>query len=223
LRIKADEYRERLQFTKPEEGDEILQLPAADADKPPAPPAPVTNPNGGGMAGMSFLNRFLTLHSTQVLPELDALEARLRREAAGALAGLTDQVRAEFEAAHSMQDLASRLQKLKLDDQAFGDAMSRGMALAHLVGQAAVLDDIVPMARHAMMSETDRENLRADQFAVPGKRKLRIDDATHIKLAWDMVDRTDGLSDEERSHARKLILAAAKHHGVDTSGWNKPA
>jgi phage gp29-like protein len=147
LRIKADEYRERLQFTKPDDGDEILQAPAADADKPPAPPAPVTNPNGGGMAGMSFLNRFLTLHSTQVLPELDALEERLRREAAGALAGLTDEVRAEFEAAHSMQDLATRLQKLKLDDTAFGDAMSRGMALAHLVGQAAVLDDIVPMAR----------------------------------------------------------------------------
>jgi phage gp29-like protein len=154
LRVKADEYRERLQFTKPEDGDEVLQVPQADATKPPELPMPITNPNSGALSANSFLGRFISRHSAQALTVLDELEERLKRDAAGALAGLTDTVRAEFEAAHSMQDLAERLQKLKLDDKAFGEAMSRGMALANLVGHAAILDEMLPLARHAMGKPT---------------------------------------------------------------------
>lgn len=65
-----------------------------------------------------------------------------------------------------------------------------------------------------------RDEAPASDWAVPSKKKLRIDDAKHVKLAWDMVDRTFGLTDEERKTARMRILARAKKLGVDTSTWN---
>jgi hypothetical protein len=70
-------------------------------------------------------------------------------------------------------------------------------------------------------NKAEREAASASDWAVPHKKKLRIDDAKHVKLAWDMVSRTGGLSDEERATARKRILAKAHKLGVDTSGWSK--
>lgn len=74
-------------------------------------------------------------------------------------------------------------------------------------------------AMHAQLKTKARDALKADDFAVPGKRTLPIPDAAHVKLAWDMVDRTEGLSDTERAEARRRIRAKAKELGVDTSGW----
>ena len=56
---------------------------------------------------------------------------------------------------------------------------------------------------------------------VPGKRELPIHDETHVKLAWDMVDRTKGLTNGERAEARTNIKRRAKELGMDTSGWGK--
>ena len=67
------------------------------------------------------------------------------------------------------------------------------------------------------------DGLAPDDYAVPGKQRLPIKDATHTRLAWDMVDRTEGLSSEERAIARRRILARARELGIDTSGWEKPA
>lgn len=72
----------------------------------------------------------------------------------------------------------------------------------------------------APLSTEEREELDSKEFAVPSKRKLPINDKEHVKLAWDMVDRTEGLTDKEREEARKRILAKAKELGVDTSDWN---
>lgn len=69
------------------------------------------------------------------------------------------------------------------------------------------------------LSKEEREALPDSDFAVPGKRKLPIHDEKHARLAWDMVDRTNNLSDAERSAARQHILHRAKILGVDTSGW----
>jgi hypothetical protein len=69
-------------------------------------------------------------------------------------------------------------------------------------------------------NKAERENAPASDWAVPAKKKLRIDDIKHVKLAWDMVTRTKGLSDEERASARRRILAKAHKLGVDTSGWS---
>ncbi len=73
----------------------------------------------------------------------------------------------------------------------------------------------------ADLKATQRNALAAEEFAVPGKRKLPIHDAAHVQLAWDMMDRTKGLTSSERSAARRKILAAAKTLGVDTSDWSK--
>lgn len=71
------------------------------------------------------------------------------------------------------------------------------------------------------LSKEDRDKLPDEHFAVPGKRKLPIPDATHTRLAWDMVDRTQGLTTEERSEARARIMRRAKELGIDTSEWDK--
>ncbi len=78
-------------------------------------------------------------------------------------------------------------------------------------------------AAHAALDAEQRNKLDADQFAVPGKREMPIHDAEHVKLAWDMVDRTQGLSEAERAEARRRILAKAKSLGLDTQGWKGAA
>lgn len=70
------------------------------------------------------------------------------------------------------------------------------------------------------LTTEERDALPSDDFAVPGKRALPIHDATHVKMAWKMVDRTQGLSDEERKDARSKILSKAKSLGISTDDWN---
>lgn len=74
----------------------------------------------------------------------------------------------------------------------------------------------------AKVSTEERKHMDDSDFAVPGKRKLLINDAKHVRLAWDMVDRTEGLTPEERAEARRRILRKAHELGIDTSDWNKP-
>lgn len=71
------------------------------------------------------------------------------------------------------------------------------------------------------LSKEERDALAPELFAVPGKRKLPINDETHTSLAWDQVDRTQGLSEAERSEARARILRRAEVLGIDTSEWDK--
>lgn len=71
------------------------------------------------------------------------------------------------------------------------------------------------------LTKEQRDALPAEDFAVPGKRKLPMHDARHTSLAWDMVDRTEGLTEAERSAARRRVLRKANALGMDTSSWNK--
>ncbi len=66
----------------------------------------------------------------------------------------------------------------------------------------------------AVLTEAERAKLRDEEFAVPSKRLLPIHDATHAKLAWDMLDRTHGLTPAEREEARHRIMRALHRHGV---------
>lgn len=91
-----------------------------------------------------LFGRLIAMHTPQPGPLLDALEERVAREAGDALAAMTVQARQCLEEATDLPDFMDRLQKLKLDDKAFGVAMAQGMALAHLTGQAALLDEITP-------------------------------------------------------------------------------
>src|SRR3954454_7182733 len=71
------------------------------------------------------------------------------------------------------------------------------------------------------LSRKERDALPGDDFAVPGKRALPIHDASHVRMAWDMVSRTSGLSTDERKEARRRIIAKAKSFSIDTSDWER--
>lgn len=72
----------------------------------------------------------------------------------------------------------------------------------------------------ASLDKTARDALPDSDFAVPGKRKLPMHDATHAQLAWDMIDRATGLSDAERGEARERVKNRAQSLGIDTSAWH---
>ena len=69
------------------------------------------------------------------------------------------------------------------------------------------------------MDKEQRDALKNSDFAVPSKRELPIHDEKHVRLAWDMVERTEDLSDSERASARTRILKKAKELGIDTKDW----
>ncbi len=71
------------------------------------------------------------------------------------------------------------------------------------------------------LSKEERDALPESQFAFPRTRQNPMHDEKHVKMAWDMVDTTKGVTDEERSEARKRILRRAKELGMDTSDWSK--
>jgi hypothetical protein len=71
------------------------------------------------------------------------------------------------------------------------------------------------------LSKEEREALGDDLFAFPRLRKCPLNDEKHTRLAWDMVDRTQGATMDERAEARRRILHRAKELGIDTSDWDK--
>ena len=72
----------------------------------------------------------------------------------------------------------------------------------------------------ARVSTRERNRLPESAFAVPGKRKLLITDEAHTRLAWDMINRTQGLTSGEKAEARRRILRRAHQLGIDTEEWN---
>lgn len=134
LRVEASQIRDRLGLAEPAEDVEVIGGRTAAPPVPqPALPA----------ATQSALRRLVSLHASQPDPEhLEALTERLAQDAQGALTGLTDAVRAEIEAATDMQDLAARIARMNLDPTALAEVIGRGLALAHLVGEASLIDEL---------------------------------------------------------------------------------
>ena len=147
LRVRTEDVLQRLFMNAPEGDEPSIGLPPADATaveqdaKPPSrlmPDDPDVDPDL-----QSMMRRVLSLHTASADPGLVAqMTERLAAEAEGALGGLTGQVRAELEAAHDLPDLLHRLQGLELDPEAFTLALQRGLAIAQLAGQAALLDEV---------------------------------------------------------------------------------
>jgi phage gp29-like protein len=134
LRVEASQVRDRLGLEEPAEGSEVLALINA-APPPETPPPPPQS--------MSGLRRLVALQAVADGPDLvERLTARMAQDAAGAMAGMTAEIRAEVDAATDMADLVRRLSALNLDSAAFAEAMGRGLVLAQLAGQAALLDEI---------------------------------------------------------------------------------
>jgi phage gp29-like protein len=142
MKFKASELYQRLMLTAPEAGDDVIGGPPAPVDKETLP-SPVIKAPMEGLSRRTFLGPLdVATLARETPPDLVLrMTTRLSEEAAGALHGLTDQVKAEFMAATSMRDLKTRLSKLKLDASDYAEAMSRGMAVAYLVGQAEMLQE----------------------------------------------------------------------------------
>ena len=73
---------------------------------------------------------------------VDVMSRRLEEDAAGALAGLTSEIREVLEKSETLAEAAAKLARMELSPDQLSDAMARGMALAHLAGQAALFDDL---------------------------------------------------------------------------------
>jgi phage gp29-like protein len=136
LRVEASQLRDRLGLSEPGEEAEVLAPRAVPSAAPAeAPPANLAALNAARLRGAEALGT----------PEaVERLTQRLAEDAAGAMAGLTREIRAEFAAARDMQDLARRLARMQLDPAQLAEALGRGMAIAHLAGQAALLDELDP-------------------------------------------------------------------------------
>jgi phage gp29-like protein len=130
------------------QGD-IQLLPPTDAPAEQAPPdqvPPDVIPPKGAAPELQLHTtvRFLLQRQTQALdPDLiDRMTDSLARDAQGALQGLTLQVRQVIESADDLHDMAQRLHGLKLNSEEFATAMQRGIAIANLAGQAALLEEL---------------------------------------------------------------------------------
>lgn len=71
-----------------------------------------------------------------------AMAARLAADAGPAIATHLATIRAEMEAATSLEDLKKRLDALKLDPALFAAAMTEGIFLAEAAGRAALLEEL---------------------------------------------------------------------------------
>jgi hypothetical protein len=67
------------------------------------------------------------------------------------------------------------------------------------------------------LSEKQREELDAGQFAFPKERKEPLEDASHVRNAIARFNQVKGVSDDERDAAWKRIKAAAKKYDVEVN------
>lgn len=153
LEVEESQILDRLGLTEKaetrEDGKPVRVVggrPPTPAVTPPADPKanpPPVSDKAAPALNSRLLGGLFELQARQKEPEyVERLTRALAQDAAGTLAGLKDEIRAEYEAAADMPDLMSRLERLQLDPAELRDAMGRGMALAHLVGRAAVLDEL---------------------------------------------------------------------------------
>lgn len=139
LTVEVSEMRDRLGFSEPEANAEVI------GGRPPAPtpPPPDQVPKVPAKPGqIEQMRHLVSRHASAPEPEfVDRLTERLAEDAAGALAGLTGAVKEAFDAATDLPDLADRLVRLELKPDELAQAMGRAMALSHLTGRAALLDE----------------------------------------------------------------------------------
>jgi phage gp29-like protein len=147
LRVKASQLREKLDLDDPEDGDETVGG-VPPGGKPPVSPGLSESDPQSSLLGP--LRALVARHTAEPDPPagndpdrlVEALTVRLARQAANGLGAMTDQVRAQVEAARDLKDLRRRLEGLKLESDEFAVAMAQGMALAEVVGQASVMAQI---------------------------------------------------------------------------------
>ena len=148
LTIEASELRDRLGFSdpaKPRKDGKPVELVGGRATQPapalpglgaPLKPAP-------GKDALDIVRHLVSRHASAPEPDIvDRITERLAQDAAGAMGGLTDEIRAAFDAAADLPDLADRLARMSPDPTKLAEVMGRAMALSHLAGRAALLEEV---------------------------------------------------------------------------------
>jgi phage gp29-like protein len=128
--------RNRFGIPAPAKGEELVGGRAAIAT-PVTPPVIPTKP-----ARQTTQHLFAARHSVAQDALTEKLLARISEESDGAMSGLVEDVRKALMEATDLRDAAARLAQLDLSADQLTEAMARGMALAHLAGQAALIDDL---------------------------------------------------------------------------------
>lgn len=148
LEVEESQVLDRLGLTESAKGETVRKIggrrPAPEGKPPVLPGLPGGAPLPPAQRAPAMVSRhLLTLHASSPAPEyVDALTARLAADMSGVMAGLTGEIRRAFDEAVDMHDLADRLDRMNLDPKLYAEAMQRGMALAFLTGQAALLDEL---------------------------------------------------------------------------------
>ncbi|MDL2401262.1 DUF935 domain-containing protein [Rhizobium mayense] len=130
--------RDRMGIPTPKPGEDVI------GGKPSGGGKGAAGDGGTDPALNAMMDRLFTSRNARQTPDdmIAAMNDRLNREAADAMDGMIDEVRQAVTGAKDLRDAADRLAKLQLAPDALAEAMAKGMTLAHLVGQAALLDDI---------------------------------------------------------------------------------
>lgn len=137
LTVEASQIRDRLGFTEAAEGVELI----GGRQAAPAAPLGEAPPALQARRAARLLGHLVTLHARDEAA-VQRMTDRLAQDAAGALAGLTDEVRGAIEGAADLEDAGRRLAALDLPPDELATALARAMALADLVGRASVLDEL---------------------------------------------------------------------------------
>lgn len=137
LTAEATFLRDRLGIPAPKEGAELVggrvETVVPPEDKPQ--PKPLT-------AKQSLDRLFASAHTREEPDLLEKLTDRLEKDAAAAMDGMIDEVREILFSATDLRDAARKLADLELSAEDLAEAMARGMTMAHLIGQAALIDDL---------------------------------------------------------------------------------
>lgn len=146
LTAEESYLRDRMGIPTPKPGAVLVggrkPEPASPGSDPAAVP-PATKERPEKTVHSAFNHLFKSAHAKS--PNdivVDELTARLEEDAAGALGGMLDEVKTALMQATDLRDAAERIARLDLEPDALAEAMARGMALAHLAGQAALIDDL---------------------------------------------------------------------------------
>ncbi len=136
--------RDRMGIPAPKDDEPMIGgWPAATAAPEIIPPP--KKPSSDKSLQSMFANLFeKAAHARGTKPDdlIESLTDCLNANAAGAIDGMVDEVKQALMQASDLQDAADRLAKLQLSPDELAEAMARGMALAHLIGQASLIDDL---------------------------------------------------------------------------------
>lgn len=133
---------DRLGIPTPKEGAVLvggrqpMLQPAAEV------PSKAAQAGSGSILDRLFKSSHARSEAAAAVDPVDVLMKRLDLDAAGAMEGMIDEVHQALMAATDLRDAAERLASLELSPDALTEAMARSMALAHLAGQAALIDDL---------------------------------------------------------------------------------